>query len=43
MSAPRISIWVAASVREWFFVHSLTLAATKTKPKQASGYRTQRE
>ena len=31
---------VAASVSEWFFVHSLTLAATKAKPKQASGYRT---
>ena len=31
---------VAASVSEWSLVHSLTLAATRSKPKQASRYRT---
>jgi hypothetical protein len=43
MFSPRFSILVAASVSEWFLVHSLTLAATPTKPEQAPGYQTQRE
>ena len=30
-------------VSEWSFVRSLTLAATSTKPKRASGYRNQKE
>lgn len=36
-----VPILVATRVSEWFFVHSLTLVATPTKPKQASRYRTQ--
>ncbi|MDP3071379.1 MAG: hypothetical protein Q8N18_13900 [Opitutaceae bacterium] len=37
MSSPRNPVPVAASVSEWTSHHSLTLAATPTQPKHASG------